>query len=231
MPTLLLTGSNRGIGLEFARQYAERAWQVVATCRKPEKADVLQILRDQFPDRLQINQLDVTDQLATETLCKSLQEGGVAIDLLICNAGVLNARPFGYWKQKRFLDTINTNAVAPGMMVQAARPILSENAKIVFITSGIGSLSDPLMPEGPMDAYAISKAAMNMMAIRAAEKLRPQGIPLVAISPGWVRTDMGTKGAELSVGESVSSLIDTIQNVTMESSGRFLDRFGKALPW
>ena len=231
MPTLLLTGSNRGIGLEFARQYAEQTWQVFATCRKPEKADALQKLHDQFPDRLQIGQLDVTDQLATETLCKSLQEEGVAIDLLICNAGVLNARPFGYWKQKRFLDTINANAVAPGMLVQAAQSILSDQAKVVFISSGMGSLSDPLITEGPMDAYAISKAAMNMMAIRAAEKLRPQGIPLVAISPGWVQTDMGTKDAELSVEESVSSLRQTIQTLTMESSGRFLNRLGKDLPW
>lgn len=231
MPTLLLTGSNRGIGLEFAREYAERAWQVVATCRNPGKAVALQELRDQYPDRIHIRELNVSDQLAMETLCKSLQEEGVVIDLLICNAGVLNARPFGYWKQKRFLDTINTNAVAPGILVQAAQPILSETAKVVFISSGIGSLSDPLMPEGPMDAYAISKAAMNMMAIRTAEKLRSQGIPLVAISPGWVRTDMGTKEAELSVEESVSSMIDTISELTMESSGRFLDRYGKDLPW
>jgi len=229
VPTLLITGSNRGIGLEFVRQYAAQGWRVVATCRKPEAATALQSLRRETPERIAIHALDVADQAATVALAKELETKEMSLDLVICNAGVLNARPFGHWKYQRFMDTVATNAIAPGMLIQATQQVLSAEAKIVFITSGIASLSEPIMPEGPMDAYAISKAAMNMMAVRLAEKLKPRGIPLVAVSPGWVQTDMGGSSAEISVQESVSSLVQLIEEVTIKQSGQFLDRFGQPL--
>jgi len=228
--TVFITGANRGIGLGFARAYAEMGLSVLATCRNPSKAEALGSLANRFSN-LSIYSLDLASDESIFQLFSKLKGNAEYIDILISNAGILENEAFGNWTRRRFADTFNTNVVGPALLVQALDTLLIENAKIIHLTSRLGSLESggEGMSEG--DSYSMSKAALNMLTVRLHRSLGSTNRLAVSISPGWVATDMGGSDADLSVEESVSKMIVAIQSLTPADSGRFIDERGVSLPW
>ncbi len=230
MSVILITGASRGIGLEFARQFAARGDEVIATCRNPDAATELRQLADAHSN-LSVEELDVSSDATIGSLANSIKERGIAIDILVSNAGVLLNEAFENWTRKRFSDTLDANVTGAAMLAQAFVPLMAEGGKLIHISSGLGSLE--MAGEGMTDAdsYSISKAAMNMLTVRLCWILRSASKTVVSMSPGWVATDMGGPGASLQVDESVSKMIRTIAALTLSDSGRFIDNEGNSLPW
>ena len=227
---VLITGANRGIGLGFVRAYADTGSSVLATCRNPSKAETLRSLANQFPN-ISIYSLDLASDESIFQLVSNLEGNGEYIDILISNAGVLENEVFGNWTRRRFADTFDTNVFGPAILVQALTTLLTENAKIIQLSSGLGSLE--WGGEGMSDgaSYSMSKAALNMLTVRLARSSGSRNRLAVSISPGWVATDMGGSGADLSVEESVSKMMVAIQSLTPADSGRFIDNRGNTIPW
>jgi NAD(P)-dependent dehydrogenase (short-subunit alcohol dehydrogenase family) len=226
MPTVLITGASRGVGLEFARQYAAEGWRVHATCRQPDKADKLKALKGD----VRLHKLDVTDEVGVAALAKSLK--GEAIDLLINNAGILaNDDRLGETDTKAWLETFRTNSIAPVHMVAqfAEQVARSERRQIVNITSRMGSIGDN--SSGESYSYRTSKAALNMAMKNAAIELAPRGITVVLFHPGWVKTDMGGPDATVTPEDSVGGMRAKIAALTKADNGKFFAYDGRPLPW
>lgn len=226
----LVTGANRGIGLGFARAYAEKGWSVLATCRDPSKANALKELASSCSN-LCVAPLDLSSDHSISRLASTLAERGTSIDLLISNAGILENETFGDWTRKRFTDTFDTNVIGPAILAQSLDSVLTKDAKIVQLSSGLGSLQwgGEGMSDG--DSYSISKAALNMLTVRLARSFQSTKRVVVSMSPGWVATDMGGLGADLTVEQSVSKMLGTIEALTTGDSGRFIDSRGNSIPW
>ena len=227
MPNVLITGANRGLGLELARQYAAEGWRVFAACRRPEAAAGLRGLAGSV---LPIA-LDVTDRAGIAHAAAAL--GDIAIDVLINSAGIYGGRAQGFgqvddrdWARVLDVNTIGPLRVTEAFLEHVAR---SERRLVVTITSGMGSLADS--SSGGAIAYRSSKAAVNMVMRCAAIELRPRGIACVLINPGWVRTDMGGAGATLSPEESVGAMRRLIATLGPAQSGRFFNHDGREYPW
>lgn len=227
MPTCLITGANRGIGLEFARQYAAEGWTVIATCRKPEHAaDLAAIAGD-----VQLHRLDVTDFANIEQLARTLD--GMAIDILINNAGIYGPRvvPYDFVDYAAWGEVLRTNTMAPLKLsaVFSKHVARSERRLIVAVTSSMGSIADN--SSGGAYIYRSSKAALNAVIRSLARDLRGKEITCVVIHPGWVRTDMGGSGASLDPYDSVRSMRALFARLTVKDSGRFFSYDGDELPW
>lgn len=227
MPTCLITGAGRGIGLEFTRQYAADGWRVLATCRTAEAARAL----GDIGDNVQAHQLDVTDFARVEALAAALS--GEAIDLLINNAGIYGPRSmtydsvdYGAWAEVLRVDTMAPLKVSAQFTPHVARSTLK---RIVTLTSKMGSMADN--GSGGAYVYRSAKAALNAVMRSLAIDLRSKGIVVVVLHPGWVRTDMGGSGATLEVFESVAGMRDVIDRLRPEDSGRFLNYDGTMAPW
>ena len=216
MPTVLITGANRGIGLEFARQYASDGWDVIATARRSSpELDALQI---------PVEALDLSgpDAVAAFTVDKPL-------DLLIANAGTnhpMNTNGAGNARDWQAMMMIN--AIAPYQLAKALLPKMADRGKMIAISSGMGSIGDN---GGGWVPYRTSKAALNMAWSCLALEAKSQGIACILLSPGWVKTRMGGAGAEISAEESVSGMRALIDRLTLDDTGRFLRRSGSPLPW
>ncbi len=228
--TILITGANRGIGLEFVKQYAADGEAVHAACRDPGKAEALKAVKG----NVKVHALDVTDQASVDALAKEL--AGEAIHLLINNAGIyggtlgagapqgLDTMDYALWA-----EVMAINTMAPLRMIQAFLPNLKKagrGARIVTISSRMGSMAD-LRPGSY--AYRASKAAVNKVMQLVAMDLANDGIIACPFHPGWVRTDMGGSGADISVEESVTGLRRTIAGLTQKDSGRFWQWNGQTL--
>jgi NAD(P)-dependent dehydrogenase (short-subunit alcohol dehydrogenase family) len=227
MPTCLITGASRGLGLEFAKQYAADDWKVIATCRRPDEAEALGALQGS----IQIYPLDVTDFARIEQLARKLN--AEAIDLLINNAGVSgprvvapNAVDYAAWS-----EVLRANTMAPLKMSAAFFDHLAKGRqrKIITISSKMGSMSDNT--SGGAYIYRSSKAAVNAVMKSLSMDLRDQDFIVVVLNPGWVRTDMGGPGASIDAFESVAGMRDVINNLRLEDSGRFLHYDGSEIPW
>lgn len=233
--TVLITGSNRGIGLAFATWYAEQGWEVIATCRRPEQADDLKALAAGH-ENLRIEQLDVTSEDQIGALVQSL--AGQSIDLLINNAAILGTLPeqsLGGLDYDSFEQTMAVNVFGPLRVSEAlADNVEAAGGKIVALTSGLGSIS--LM--GRMRGfyfYRISKAALNMgwRALRA--DLKPRGVAVLLVAPGMVDTrllyESGYRGPALTTEESVAGMVELIAHATLEDAGVPVNVDGKVIPW
>ncbi len=232
----LVTGANRGIGLAFVQQLLARGDRVVATCRHPGKATALNSLAGEYPGRLHVLPLDVADARSRAELVRELPlvHGDAvqkpSIDLLINNAGVLHSgERFGALSDAHLEDSFRINASGPLLLTQALAPMLADGARVANISSQLGSIANTARFGTP--SYNISKAAQNMATVLLAHALRDRGIKVVALHPGWVQTDMGGDGAQITTDASVSGLLRVIDNLGAEDSGRFLDWQGHALPW
>ena len=224
----VVTGANRGIGLEFVRQLLARGDTVEATCRDPELASELSSLAS---DRLRIHKVDVTSDADVAALATAL--GDAAIDLVLNVAG-----SYGGTKQSlRALDladvmkTYDTNAVGALRISLALLPHVRRGAgkKLVHVTSGMGSIEDN--GSGGFYAYRMSKAALNMMSKSLANDLRGEKIFSAVINPGWVKTDMGGPSAPTPVADSVRMMLHEIERATLADSGAFLDYKGGRYAW
>lgn len=232
-PTVLITGANRGIGLELARQYAQRGWNVVATARAPAEAGELRAIAAKHP-ALVIEALDVTDHAQIDALAAKYK--GRPIDILINNAGISggheNAK-LGQMNYDAYYRVHAVNVVGPVKMTEAFLPNVaaSEQKKIINITSGQGSIAKTW---GCCYFYRSSKAALNMMMRNISIELKPKGITVGLISPGFVKTDM-TAGIDLpmmiTAQESAAAVIKVIDGYDLAKTGTFLEHDGREWPW
>jgi NAD(P)-dependent dehydrogenase (short-subunit alcohol dehydrogenase family) len=227
----IVTGANRGIGLEFVRQLLARGDMVDAGVRDPARAGDLHELGAAAGGRLRVHACDVADAASVQAFARAL--GDAPVDLLVNNAAV-------YGGERQMVDdldfeeaarTFATNALGPLRVALAVLPLLrkARGAKMVHLTSGMGSIADNA--SGGYYGYRMSKAALNMASKSLAIDLRGAGIASVVINPGWVRTDMGGPGATTSPAESVASMLKQIDALTLAKSGAFLNWKGGEYPW
>jgi NAD(P)-dependent dehydrogenase (short-subunit alcohol dehydrogenase family) len=228
---VLITGTSRGIGLEMARQFAEAGWRVHATCRQPERARELARFAAGSQDSVSIHPLDVTEPRQIEAMAAAL--AAAPLDLLINNAGVLGPahQGFGHTDVDVWLYTLYVNAVAPLKLMEALAENLAaaERGLVANVSSKMGSMS--ANDSGGFYIYRSAKAALNAVVRSTALDLAERGILVVALHPGWVRTDMGGPGAELAPAESVARMREVLQRIGPADSGRFFDTDGTTIPW
>ena len=229
---VLVTGANRGIGLEFTRQLLERGDRVIAACRKPGQAHALDALAGEHPGRLQVAPLDVADAASHKALLGELPLllGDEKLDLVIQNAGVLHSgERFGQLTEANLLDSFRTNTSGPLLLTQSLAPWLADGAKIANLSSVLGSIAGTDAFSTP--SYRLSKAAQNMATRLLAAALADRAITVIALHPGWVQTDMGGDGAAVSAVESASGLLKVIDGATSKDSGHFFDYQGREVAW
>jgi len=231
MASVLITGANRGLGFEFARQYSAEGWGVYAASRNPAAAEQLRGLAQQAPDRFTLVAMDVTDAESIRTAARQLRD--TAIDVLINNAGISGAggQVTGKVDYESWARVLDVNMMGPLRVTEAFVDQLarSERRLVVTITSGMGSLSDNT--SGGSIAYRSSKAGVNMVMRSAALDLAPRGISCVVVNPGWVKTDMGGPGARLTAQQSVAALRQLIETFGPAHSGKFYNYDGREYPW
>lgn len=225
---VLITGANRGIGLEFARQYAEAGWKVIACCRDLKQAADLQELADTYPD-IKAYPLDVADFAAIEALAENLK--GVKIDVLINNAGVYPHSDLNHADPEQWLHAFKVNSMAPFKMAAAFTPHIAASSfkKLVTLSSKMGSLDDNT--SGGSYIYRTSKVAANMVMKSLAIDLQAFGISVAVLHPGWVQTEMGGPGALIDTRTSVSGLRKVIEHLNLDNTGRFIAYDGKVINW
>lgn len=230
MATILIAGANRGLGLEFTRQYAAAGERVIAACRAPDRADTLTALAASSKGRITVHPLDVTDEASVQALKDVIHDK--PIDIVIANAGVYGGNrqrwrdmDFGSW-----MRTLAVNTLGPLRVAQITHDNLKAGKAKLFtaLTSGMGSNADG---GGGMLAYRTSKAALNKLLSTLAADWRGDGIIAVPISPGWAKTDMGGPDAPLSAEESVASMRRVFARLSLADSGRLLNYDGSSLFW
>ncbi|NUS38490.1 MAG: SDR family oxidoreductase [Lysobacter sp.] len=228
----LVTGANRGLGLEFASQLLARGDHVVATARHPGRATALNALAGEYPGRLHVLPLDVASDKSRRELVHELPLvlGDAHLDLLVNNAGVLHSgERWGHVEQAILEDSLRTNAIGPFLLAQALAPRLRDGGRIADLSSMMSSMATRTEFRAP--SYCISKAAQNMATVMLAKALAPRGIVAVALCPGWVHTDMGGDNAPVAPADSVAGLLRVIDGLTDADNGRFLDWQGEAMAW
>ncbi len=230
MEIILVTGANRGIGLALTKAFLASGNIVIAGCRRPSESGDLKQLTLLHPESIDLVKCDLDDEGELTETAKASLKRRKKLDVIVNNAGVmpeagnesiLNIELAMFWR------AFDTNVLGAIRVTRAFFPMLaqSKRPRIVNISSGLGSIATR---EGhDYYAYSTSKAALNMLTRAIANELAPRGITTVAISPGWVRTDMGGEEATLSAEESARSLAETIQKIAPEFNGEFLDRNGK----
>jgi len=231
MPTMLVTGSNRGIGLEWVRQYASAGWRVLATCRRPAEAHALQGLAA-GSDRIRIEPLDVTSNQDIAGLHGALRDE--PIDVLVNNAGVYLEKgtpELGGIRYDDWLRTLEVNTLGQVRMTEAfADNIAASDRKLVIVTtSHMGSIADIEAPGSYY--YRSSKAALNAAARGLSAALAPRGVGVLILHPGAVRTRMGGSESRLSPEESVRAMARVVEDFRLQDSGRFFNYDGSELPW
>ena len=225
MPVALVTGANRGLGLEFVRQYRAEGWDVVAGCRNPEEAAELQVLG------AQVHAVDVGDGASVNAFAAAV--GSRPLDVVIANAGV-----YGGEHQSKLADidweswlaVLNVNTLGPVRIAAAfADPLKAARGKLVAITSQMGSVEDN--GSGGHLAYRSSKSGLNGAFKSVALELKPAGVVAVVMHPGWVQTDMGGSQAPTTPEQSIRGMRSVIAGLTPEDAGTFRAFDGRTLPW
>ncbi len=231
MDSVLITGAGRGLGFEFARQYADDGWRVYACCRDPKKADELNALAASPGVNLSVHPMDVDDHKSVNAVAADL--AGEEIDILINNSGISGNREVGLGSMdyESWAQTMRTNVFGPTMVTEAfAEHVAGSYLQlVVMISSRMGSVADTT--SGGSLIYRSSKSALNMVTRCLSLELKPQGTTVVAVHPGWVRTDMGGEGATLSKAESVGALRTLFYQLRLSDTGKFFNYDGTELPW
>jgi NAD(P)-dependent dehydrogenase (short-subunit alcohol dehydrogenase family) len=226
MPTAVITGANRGLGLEFARVYLADGWTVHAGCRQPAKAEALRTLKGD----LRIHALDVDDPKDVTSLAQSLDDE--PIDLLLNNAGVYGKRDLGLgsFDYEDWGQVLKTNVLSPIRLAEALAGNVARSAqkKMAFVTSRMGSVA---MNAGGSVAYRSSKSALNMAVSCLALDLQSRGVTCLLLHPGWVKTEMGGPNAAIEIPLSIAGMKTVIDRVTAADTGKFFDYQGQAIPW
>ncbi|MFV3129379.1 SDR family oxidoreductase [Niveispirillum sp. KHB5.9] len=226
MPTVVITGANRGIGLEFVRQYVADGWTVIATCRDAARPGGLAGVKG-----VEVLGLSVDDPASIAAFAAALK--GRSVDLLINNAGImgpdLSAQSRDGIDVDGWLMTLKVNALAPLLLAQALKPNLAAGAKVATVSSQLGSVAEN--ESGGMYAYRASKAAINMGNRSLAADWREDGITCIVMHPGWVQTDMGGPKAPVTPPDSVAGMRRVIAGATPADSGAFFGYDGRRIPW
>jgi len=222
--TVIITGANRGIGLEYARQFAAKGYKVIGTARDLTDAKELSAVADR------VEQLDVADPASVAALAQRLK--GVSIDVLVNNAGMFDREDVSLDRVDfaAMEQTLAVNTLGPLRVTQALMPNLRAGKRriIVNMSSELGSIEHS---NGRWYAYRTSKAALNQVTKTMSVELAPEGFICVVLHPGWVRTDMGGAAATYSPQESVAGLVAVIEKLGPSDNGRFYDFKGTAIPW
>jgi NAD(P)-dependent dehydrogenase (short-subunit alcohol dehydrogenase family) len=230
MPSILITGANRGLGLEFTRQYLVEGYAVIAACRKPGAASALQQLQRESRNALTLLEVDVADSASVQRAAALVPN--LKIDILVNGAGVMGeGATIGSLDYNAWMQVLNVNVLGPARMCEAflEHVTRSDRRLIVTITSGMGSLTDNT--SGGHVPYRTSKAAVNMLMRSAALDLKSRRITCVVVNPGWVRTDMGGPNARLTPEESVGAMRQLFAKLGPKESGRFFSYDGREYPW
>ena len=231
--TALVTGANRGLGLEFVRQLLARGNHVLAACRRPGKASALNALAGDHPGHLHVLPLDVADEASRNAFAHELAlvlDDDARIDLLVNNAGVLHSgERWGQVRAAQLEDSLRTNAVGPFLLTQVLAPRLADSAKVAFVSSVMGSIGERREFRAP--SYCASKATLDMLSVLAAHALAPRGIAVAVLHPGWVRTEMGGAGADVAPQDSVAGLLRQVDAADATQPLQLRDWRGEALPW
>lgn len=229
--TVLITGANRGIGLELVKRYLQEAdWQVIATCRQPENAVELKQLVASSSNRLKILPLEVTDSASVLRISNELKDA--TIDVLINNAGIYNdkGQKFGAINYDNWAEAFNVNTLGPMRVTEALFDTLkrAKLAKIITISSQMGALGRKATGSF---AYRSSKAAVNKAMQTLAYEIEQEDMMVALFHPGWVQTDMGGSEAEITPEESAASIFNTIDQLSKADNGKFFKWNGEIHPW
>ena len=230
MTNVVITGANRGLGLGFVKNYLGKNVDVVSTTRDLKSSKELLALKEKFPNNLEIFELDLLKESAGDTLANFLGER--PIDILINNAGVGSTNQhFEAVSPKPWLEVLKVNLIAPLMITQSIINNVKKGSdkKIYFLSSQLGSIGDNA--SGGMYIYRSSKTGLNQVVKSLSVDLKPQGITVVSLHPGWVKTDMGGPNAPVSIDESIEGMTQVIHTTDIRDTGRFLNYDGKELPW
>jgi len=237
---ILITGSNRGIGLDLVQRYLRHDdTQIFATCRHPMNADTLQELALQFPQRLTILPLDVTDQADIEQAHREISTQVDGLEMLVNNAGIFpggvaamedSTSKFGALEANAMLEVFQVNTVAPIMVAQAFADLLraGNDARLINISSDAGSIE--LRVGGCNYSYPASKAALNMLTRCLSGDFRA-AVVVISIHPGWLQTDMGGPDASRTLADTMPSMMRVIDGLTMADTGKFFNWDGTIVPW
>ncbi len=228
---VLITGANRGLGLEWVRQLAARGDVVFATCRHPESATALRDVASRHP-RVHVLRMDVGDPVSVQAALEAVARQTDALDTLINNAGILKeGESIANLRADDLMDAFRVNAVGPMVVIQAALPLLRRGQRPVIFNTSTMLASLTLKRGSGYYSYGASKAALNMLTRTLAYELQRENIIVVTVHPGWVRTDMGGAAAPLSPPQSVRGMMALLDGLTMRHSGRFWTWEGKEHPW
>jgi len=230
MATVLITGANRGIGLEFTTQYLQRGDKVIATCRDIENADALNALGTKTP-ALEILPLDVSDHDSIAKFPSQLKNA--AIDIFINNAGIYGPRDsrFGNVNAYEWMEVLQVNSIAPLLLTQELIGHLraGKDKKLIYLTSKMGSIADN--NGGGHYLYRSSKTALNMVVKSLAVDLGSEGFVSAVLHPGWVRTDMGGPNGMIDTNTSVTGMVKVIDGLSSKDNGGFFNYDGAVIPW
>ena len=228
---ILVTGANRGLGLGLVKKFLRNNEKVICTTRNISKSKELILCKEKYNDNLEICELDLLDKDSPNILSNFL--GDETIDLFINNAGVIghSAQHFKSVSLNHWLEVLKVNLIAPLLITQSIIKNIEKSSerKIYFISSKVGSIEDN--KSGGMYIYRSSKTALNQVVKSLSIDLKPLGISVISLHPGWVRTEMGGPNALISVEESVNGMIDVISNTSIINSGQFINYDGTRLPW
>lgn len=236
MSTVLIIGANRGLGLEFGRQYATDGWEVLATSRQPEKSAELKQYAAQHPT-VRVHRLDVTDEESVQDLADKLH--GKPIDILLHSSGIypcegqqIGEIDYDGWREALETNLFGVMRVTEALLENVAA---SQRKQIAAISTSLSSLrgvqGGSVAQAGTSYQYRSSKTALNMALSILAKELEPRGISVVLLDPGWVKTDMGGTHAPLSPQESIAGMRKVLAGNPMELSGKFLGHDGIPRPW
>lgn len=230
MKHLVITGANRGIGLELVRQALEKGYAITAACRRPDAAEELLALRDEHRD-LDVLPLELNDAHSIDRFVHELD--GQAIDVFINNAGVYGQRDatLGNVDPEAWHRAFQVNTIAPLLLTQKLLPQLRSGTdrRLAYLSSKMGSIADNT--SGGSYVYRSTKTALNQVVKSLAEDLRSEGFVALALHPGWVRTDMGGPNGLIDTVTSASGLLSVIEGATAEQSGQFLNYDGGIIEW
>ncbi len=233
---VLITGTNRGLGLEFVKQYLRRGDRVIATCRNLKKGQYLQELYPSYEEFLSIIQLDVASSDSRDNAYSEITSLTESIDIFINNAGIAsggsaNSYVLGNLHTENIERVFQVNAIAPVLLVEKFLTLIEQGTapRVINITSGLSSIARKNMVF--RYSYCASKTALNMFSKLLSLQLRDKGIIVIPLHPGHVKTDLGGAYAPLAPEQSISGMIKVIDSLTLDDTGKFLDWQGQELPW
>ncbi|MBV7538153.1 SDR family oxidoreductase [Duganella sp. sic0402] len=222
MATALIIGASRGIGLELVKQYRQDGWRVIATARKQEDCDALAALGAE-PHKLDVNNVEAVAGIGWKL-------DGEELDVAILNAGVYGPRHDGFPTEIEFNAVMHTNVLAAMRLLPVIAPLVGEaKGKLAVLSSRMGSLSERSAPHGSL--YRASKAALNSVLLDTALAHGKQGVTCVAFHPGWVKTDMGGEGADITVEQSASGIRATLAGLSASETAVYRNYDGTEIGW